>query len=300
MVPDKFNMVDMDGIDLIMAQGEEVPGLYNRLMESIAQCRYQCLYNWFFDGVVIPPSYVEMEVNEDDEVAINEGVTVSSDDVIHIYSVEPGPVDPEIIPLLAEENGVYNVPSGKDGFNPVTVEVPSYTPVINPISITENGMYTAPAGVDGYSPISVEVSSGAIDWAGLFSFATRNEGSMSWSRSIEYLQSTWNGTTSIGADSWIAFDATNINTVSVNVDTGTSYSDTTDRWYVFLALMSNNPASINYPANNYQTNFLVYDEFHTRNSSDTLTIDVSNYTGLNYIVLSCIGWNAKFTNLTFS
>lgn len=160
MVPDKFNMVDMDGIDLIMAQGEEIPGLYNRLVESIAQCRYQCLYNWFFDGVVIPPSYVEMEVNEDDEVEINEGVTVSPDDVIHIYSVEPGPVDPEIIPLLAEENGVYNVPAGKDGFNPVTVDVPSYTPVINSLTITENGTYTAPSGVDGYSPITVDVSSG--------------------------------------------------------------------------------------------------------------------------------------------
>lgn len=161
MVPDKFNMVDMDGIDLIMAQGEEVPGLYNRLVESIAQCRYQCLYNWFFDGVVIPPSYVEMEVNEDDEVAINEGVTVSADDVIHIYSLGPSPVEPEIIPLLAEENGAYNVPAGKDGFNPVTVDVPSYTPVIEALSVTENGTYPAPSGVDGYSPVTVNVSGGS-------------------------------------------------------------------------------------------------------------------------------------------
>lgn len=157
MVPDKFNMVDMDGIDLIMMQGEEVPGLYMRLVESIAQCRYQCLYNWFFDGVVIPPTYVKMEVNEDDEVEINEGVTVSPDDVIHIYSIEPAPIDPEIIPLLAEENGTYNVPTGKDGFNPVTVDVPSYTPVISPLTITENGTYTVPAGIDGYSPIVANV-----------------------------------------------------------------------------------------------------------------------------------------------
>lgn len=156
MVPDKFNMVDMDGIDLIMMHGEEVPGLYMRLVESIAQCRYQCLYNWFFDGVVIPPTYVKMEVNEDDEVEINEGVTVSPDDVIHIYSIER---DPDTIPLLAEENGVYNVPSGVDGFNPVTVDVPSYTPVISPLTITENGIYTAPSGTDGYSPVSVSVPS---------------------------------------------------------------------------------------------------------------------------------------------
>lgn len=157
MVPDKFNMVDMGGIDLIMAQGEEIPGLYMRLVESIARCHYQCLYNWFFDGIVIPPTYVIMEVNEDDEVVINEGVIVTDDDVIHIYSLE---IPPKIIPLLVEENGVYNVPAGKDGFNPVTVDVPSYTPVIDPITIIENGTYDAPAGVDGYSPIIVNVPSG--------------------------------------------------------------------------------------------------------------------------------------------
>ena len=168
MVPDKFNMVDMGGIDLIMMQGEEVPGLYMRLVESITQCQYQCLYNWFFDGVVIPPAYVKMEVNEDDEVAINEGVTVSPDDVIHIYSLEPGPVDPEIVPLLAEENGEYTVPVGVDGFNPVTVDVPSYTPVINPITITENGTYNVPTGVDGYAPVVVNVEGGSMTRTELF------------------------------------------------------------------------------------------------------------------------------------
>ena len=69
MVPDKFNMVDMEGIDIIEAQGVEVPGLYQKLVESIAQCRFQVLYNWMFDGVIIPPTFVELEVNENDEVA---------------------------------------------------------------------------------------------------------------------------------------------------------------------------------------------------------------------------------------
>lgn len=158
MVPDKFNMVDMGGIDLIMMQGESVPGLHDKLMAAISSCRYQCLYNWLFDGILIPPTYVQLE-DIDGEVFLNEGVSVTSDDVIHIYSLAPGPVDPEIIPLLAEENGVYNVPSGKDGFNPVTVDVPSYTPVIDPITITENGTYTASTGKDGFSPVVVNVSS---------------------------------------------------------------------------------------------------------------------------------------------
>lgn len=159
MVPDKFNMVDMGGIDLIMMQGEEVPGLYDALVESITQCSYQCLYNWMFDGITIPPTYVRMEVDaETGNVKINEGVEVTDEDVIQIYSIEPGPVDPEIIPLLAEENGVYNVPIGIDGFSPVTVDVPIYVPVINPITITENGVYSVPTGVDGYSPVTVNVS----------------------------------------------------------------------------------------------------------------------------------------------
>jgi len=162
MVPDKFNMVDMGSIDLIMMQGEAVPGLYDKLMAAISNCRYQCLYNWLFDGVLIPPTYVQLE-DIDGEVFLNEGVSVTSDDVIHIYSLEPGPVDPDIIPLLAEENGVYNAPAGKDGFNPVTVDVPSYTPVIEPITITENGRYNSPSGVDGYSPITVNVSSGSVN-----------------------------------------------------------------------------------------------------------------------------------------
>lgn len=156
MVPDKFNMVDMGGIDLIMMQGEAVPGLHEKLMAAISNCRYQCLYNWLFDGVLIPPTYVQLE-DIDGEVYLNEGVSVTADDVIHIYSIE---LEPEIIPLLAEENGVYNAPAGKDGFNPVTVDVPSYTPVIEPITITENGTYNIPTGIDGYGPIVVEVFDG--------------------------------------------------------------------------------------------------------------------------------------------
>lgn len=158
MVPDKFNMVDMEGIDLIESQGVEVPGLYQKLVESIAQCRYQCLYNWKFDGILIPPTYVEM-VATDEEVTINGGVSVDLDDVIHIHSIEPAPIEPEIAPLLVEENGTYNVPTGVDGFNPVTVDVPSYTPVIDPITITENGIYTVPSGKDGFNPVTVDVSS---------------------------------------------------------------------------------------------------------------------------------------------
>lgn len=126
MVPDKFNMVDMEGIDIITSQGEAIPGLYQKLVESIAQCRYQCIYNWKFNGILIPPTYVEMTII-DDVVWINEGVSVDEEDVIRIYSLEPAPIEPVIQSLSVVSNGVYTVPTGVDGFNPVSINVPSIT-----------------------------------------------------------------------------------------------------------------------------------------------------------------------------
>ena len=129
MVPDKFNMVDMGDIDLIESQGTAVEGLYQKLVESIALCRYQCLYNWKFNGILIPPSYVEMELR-DDEVWINEGVSVDEEDVVHIYRIEPeppAPIEPNIEPLQVTENGLYQAPEGVDGYNPVNVNVASGT-----------------------------------------------------------------------------------------------------------------------------------------------------------------------------
>lgn len=157
MVPDKFDMVDMEGIDLLRVQGIPLEGIYDKLVESITLCKYQCLYNWKFNDILIPPTYVEMEVGENEEVIVNFGITVTPDDVIHLQTIEPGPVEPVIIPLLAEENMVYDVPSGVDGFAPVTVEVPSYTPEIETLNVTANGTYNAPTGVDGFNPVTVDV-----------------------------------------------------------------------------------------------------------------------------------------------
>lgn len=152
MVPNKFNMVDMEGIDLIESQGVEVPGLYQKLVESIAQCRYQCLYNWKFDGILIPPTYVEM-IATDEEVSINGGVSVDLDDVVHIESLV---IRPRIEALSVSENGTYTPEDGVDGFAPVEVEV-EVNPTIEPLAVSSNGVYTAPEGVDGYSPVTVNI-----------------------------------------------------------------------------------------------------------------------------------------------
>ena len=153
MVPDKFNMVDMEGIDIITSQGEVVEGLYQKLVESIAQCRYQCLYNWKFDGILIPPTYVEMDI-VDDVVWINEGVSVDEEDVVRVYSLErPG----NLMPIAISANGDYLPPEGYDGFDSVNVYIPP--PVLDIIQITENGSYAPPQGVDGFSGVTVNVPS---------------------------------------------------------------------------------------------------------------------------------------------
>ena len=86
MVPDKFNMVDMEGIDILFSYGDIIPGLYQKLVESIAQCRYQCLYNWYFDEILIPPSYVEMTVI-DNKVWIGDGISIDEEDTLEFIAL---------------------------------------------------------------------------------------------------------------------------------------------------------------------------------------------------------------------
>ena len=98
MVTNKFNMIDLDGLDIIESQGAVVTGLYDKLVESIALCRYQCIYNWKFNSIHIPPTYVELAIKSDG-VWINDGVVVSPENIIHIYSIEPGPIPPTVEPV---------------------------------------------------------------------------------------------------------------------------------------------------------------------------------------------------------
>ena len=75
---------------------------------------------------------------------------------------ESGDIPAVINPLSITENGTYQVPEGVDGYNPVSVNVPSVTPVLETLSVTENGTYTPGSGVDGFSQVSVNVSGGAV------------------------------------------------------------------------------------------------------------------------------------------
>lgn len=124
MIPYSYNMVDMGGIDLAEASGTVVEGLYNRLALARNACGDLILYNWKFVGIEIAPSACST-IDEGSSIVINGMIEVTDEDVVTITSLLPPP--PEIEPLTATENGVYEAPAGVDGFNPVTVDVSTST-----------------------------------------------------------------------------------------------------------------------------------------------------------------------------
>ena len=66
-----------------------------------------------------------------------------------------GGSEPTIESLSVTENGTYTAPSGVDGYNPITVNVPGITPT-GTISITQNGT----VDVTQYASANVNVSGG--------------------------------------------------------------------------------------------------------------------------------------------
>lgn len=149
---DPSYMIDLGEIDVIQSQGVAIPGLYQKLLDNIGPCGNPLIYNWKFNGIFIPPQYVE-PILEDDAIYIND-IYVSSDDVLHIPSIE---IPPRIVQLNVLENGEYPVIEGIDGYGPVIANV---QPAISLLNVTENGTYEVPEGVDGFNPVVVNVSGG--------------------------------------------------------------------------------------------------------------------------------------------
>ena len=118
---DKFNIVDMGGIDVVKSQGLRVEGLFTRLLNSIQNCKYTLLTNWNFAEIPIVPTYVEL-VFDDEEVKINDLISVTSEDIVRVYSLEK-PVEPVTTELIVAENGTYVPEEGVDGFSKVYVNV---------------------------------------------------------------------------------------------------------------------------------------------------------------------------------
>lgn len=66
-------------------------------------------------------------------------------------------------PITITSNGFYIPDTSVDvGFSNVLVDVPGSTPVIESKTITSNGIYNVPSGVDGFDPVIVNVPTGGI------------------------------------------------------------------------------------------------------------------------------------------
>ena len=64
---------------------------------------------------------------------------------------------PVLEPLEVVENGTYTPGEGVDGFDSVTVDVPTGDVTLQEVTFTENGTYVPEDGVDGFNSVKVEV-----------------------------------------------------------------------------------------------------------------------------------------------
>lgn len=150
MVPQAYNMVSLDNLDLAEANGDVVEGIYSKIVDAMDACGILMIVNWKFAGIQIAPSYCSI-LSFDGYITLNGLIRITEENRVYIEGVYPLPV---ITELNAEENATYVAPSGVDGYNPVVVNV---FPVIESVEFTENGVYQVPQGIDGFGPVEVKV-----------------------------------------------------------------------------------------------------------------------------------------------
>lgn len=154
MIPYSYNMVDMGGIDLAEANGTEVPGVYEKIIEAMNLCGDLILYNWKFAGINIAPSAYTV-LQQANSILINGLIQVTELDLVTVIGIPP-PLVP-VSPLNVSVNGLYEAEPPASGFNPVIVAVPG--PNLVPyITIESNGVYSPPTGFDGFAAVEVDVS----------------------------------------------------------------------------------------------------------------------------------------------
>lgn len=108
-----------------------VPDSYEKASGALEAGAFVTVYKWLYQGFMMGPSICNA-VAETDHINLvdktNGGILqVYPDDTIYLN----GAVAPNvrITPLTANENGVYDIPSGYDGYGPVTVNVSGGAPV---------------------------------------------------------------------------------------------------------------------------------------------------------------------------
>lgn len=281
MILDKFNMVNMGGIDIVESQNIAVAGLYQRLVESIALCRYSTLYNWKFAEINIPPTPVEL-VHENGVVTINEAIFVNSNDVVYIQSLEP-----ILEALSVSENGLYLPSDGVYGYSSVIVDVPSGSTILSGSVAPE-----ADVGIDG----NIYLQTGIL----LSDFAVLKESSMTITVEPTIITFDFTGGSSIGGQVYKQIDLTDIDSITYTLTSGHhSYNSYASPGFRPMVILENttNPAIV------YVGNILYASAATTISTNDTAvtnTIDTSALSGNYWLVFCSYGCDSTVTSFSIN
>ena len=161
MVPDKFNMVDMGGIDLLAANGQIVSGLYDKILEAYSPCKICVLYNYSFATLPITPQYAFISLGVD-EVILNGAIHVSSDDVVTLPSISVS--DYESLDNKPKINNVELIGNLSLIDLGITYPVLSDKPTINNVEL-DGSLSLSDLGIPEISSIELTTSSG-VTFAG--------------------------------------------------------------------------------------------------------------------------------------
>lgn len=199
-----------------------------------------------------------------------------------------------LINKTIRNNGVYNAADDNaDGFSRVTVDIPSFEILkgdnVPSDSIGENGQ------------LYLQTIKGVRQDLSLFGGLIENNGStMSVNLDKNGAYFKYNAGPYLGAQLFNQFDLTDVDKIKIKVDSSApSYNDYGTLRYSPLVIIENTIS----PTTNYIANTITQSatgetyNIPTQGDSVTFDIDVSNLTGYYWIVLSCIGATAKFSDL---
>lgn len=203
--------------------------------------------------------------------------------------------EPVIESKTITENGTYNPPSGVDGFAPVVVNVP--VPTILPVTLTENGTYTNYEG-NGFNPITVAVPTVQKMTN---SFNQTVGGSMIITYKLSGIDIVWNGGDSIPCTLSSIQSIKSASKLDVILTTGTSYYNTYGAHPVrelYIGLTSTYIAPGTAPTS---VTWLELQQEHDDNTTYTFSFDLTEIDSQDiFIYISANGWNISDMQLLLS
>ena len=139
-----------------------------------------------------------------------------------------------------------------------------------------------------------------IDLSGIVNFA--QSGNTSVVSNTRNIKTFYYGSTPIGNTLYVVFpiDVTDVNSIEYELVTGSCYGDgaqsTDDAYNLMVGIVDNAPTS-RYEGDYEDLPFIAGKQYKDANTNfGPQSFDVSNITGLKYLVINSPGWNSTFSN----